>query len=65
MSDQHTNRIIELTRQLEELRKRMPAHSIPPALMVELDDLEEELAKEIARQAESRESSGSNGVFMV
>lgn len=46
------DRIAELTRQLEDLRKRMPAHSIPPALMAELDELEEQLAEEIARQAD-------------
>lgn len=51
MNNQSTDRIAELTRQLEELRKRMPAHSIPPALMAELDDLEEQLAEEFARQA--------------
>ncbi|MFN2146474.1 MAG: histidine kinase [Anaerolineales bacterium] len=36
-------RIVELERQIEELRKRFPAHSIPPGLMAELDELEEEL----------------------
>ncbi|MEJ2759832.1 MAG: hypothetical protein P8046_15250 [Anaerolineales bacterium] len=50
MTDEHTDRIAELTRQLEELRKRMPAHSIPPAMMAEMDDLEEQLSAEKARQ---------------
>lgn len=36
-------RIKELERQIEELKKRFPAHSIPPALMAELDELEEAL----------------------
>jgi hypothetical protein len=27
------------------LKKRWPAHSVPPAMMRELDDLEEELAE--------------------
>jgi hypothetical protein len=36
-------RIKELENKIEELRKRFPAHSIPPALMAELDELEEEL----------------------
>jgi len=57
MSDQPSNRIAELTRQLEDLRKRMPAHSIPPALMAELDELEEQLAEEIARQTGSQKSA--------
>lgn len=48
MSDKQ-NRIAELERKIEELKKRFPAHSIPPALMAELDELEEELEKEKAR----------------
>ena len=54
------DRIAELTRQLEELRKRMPAHSIPPAMMAELDDLEEQLADEIARQQNKNEKNPSD-----
>jgi hypothetical protein len=34
-----------LQRQIEDLKKRLPAHSIPPAMMAELDDLEERLEK--------------------
>jgi hypothetical protein len=42
--------IQELEEKIAELKKRWPAHSVPPALMRELDDLEEELA-EAQRQA--------------
>jgi hypothetical protein len=44
--------IHELEEKIAELKKRWPAHSVPPALMRELDDLEEELAEalEQARQ---------------
>jgi chaperonin cofactor prefoldin len=41
------DRIKELRRQIKDLKKRFPAHSIPPALMVELDELEEQLEEEI------------------
>ena len=43
-------RIQDLKKQIEDLKKRLPAHSIPPAMMVELDDLEEQLALEINKQ---------------
>jgi hypothetical protein len=33
----------ELTRRLADLKARMPAHSIPPSMMMELDELEEQL----------------------
>jgi L-lactate utilization protein LutB len=38
-------RIQELKEKIANLKKRWPAHSVPPALMRELDDLEEELAE--------------------
>lgn len=37
------NIIIELEKKIKELKDRMPAHSIPVAMMQELEDLEEEL----------------------
>jgi thioredoxin 1 len=36
--------IEELERRLADLKARMPAHSIPPSMMIELDELEEQLA---------------------
>lgn len=38
-------RIAELERQIEELKSRLPAHSIPPAMMAQLDELEEALER--------------------
>lgn len=35
--------IVEVQNQLENVRKRIPKHDIPAALMFELDELEEEL----------------------
>ncbi|HKJ28343.1 MAG TPA: hypothetical protein VJ965_11940 [Anaerolineales bacterium] len=40
-------KIVELERQIEDLKKRLPAHSIPPSMMAELDDLEEQLLAEL------------------
>jgi hypothetical protein len=51
------DRIEELKQLIEELRSRMPAHSIPPAMMAELDDLEEQLAEQISRQAGKDQSA--------
>ena len=43
------SRIRELEAQIAELKKRWPAHSTPPALMDQLDELEAELENERAR----------------
>ena len=42
-------RILELKDQIADLLKRWPAHSVPAALVQQLDDLEEELAKEVEK----------------
>ena len=36
-------RIKELERQIQDLKERWPAHSVPPAMLHRLDELEEEL----------------------
>lgn len=41
----NNKRIQELEEKIADLKKRWPAHSVPPAMLRELDDLEEELAK--------------------
>ena len=41
MSD--TERIAQLEKQINELKARLPKHSTPPAMIMELEDLEEEL----------------------
>ena len=35
--------VLALEKKIEELKKRMPAHSIPIEMMQELEDLEDEL----------------------
>lgn len=44
--------IRELERRITELKARFPAHSIPPALMAELDELEAQLAEAKERQTD-------------
>jgi len=48
-------RIQELEEKIAELKKRWPAHSVPPALMRELDDLEEELAEALEQAHQEEE----------
>jgi hypothetical protein len=43
------DRIQTLVDQIADLKKRWPAHSIPPAMMLRLDDLEDELENELKR----------------
>lgn len=40
-----TDRIQELNSRIAELKARLPRHSVPPAMLMELEDLEEELAQ--------------------
>jgi len=35
----------ELERQIADIKSRMPAHSVKPAMLQQLEDLEEELEK--------------------
>lgn len=44
------DKIEELKRKIEDLKKRLPAHSIPPAMIAELDELEEKLEEEMKKQ---------------
>jgi hypothetical protein len=44
----------ELEKRIADLRARMPKHSVPPAMLVELEDLEEALAH-------AQEAAGTGG----
>ena len=50
----NTVRIAQLEKEIEEMQARIPKHSVPPAMLIELEDLEEEL--EMLKAQESRES---------
>jgi BMFP domain-containing protein YqiC len=47
-----TQIIAELEARLADFHKRLPAHSIPAAMIAELDELDEVLAEARARLAE-------------
>jgi hypothetical protein len=46
-----STRVAELEQLIAELRARLPRHSIPPSMLLELDELEEQLAQ--ARREEN------------
>ena len=48
-----TERAAELRKQIADLKSRWPAHSVPPAMMQQLDALEEELDSELKKQSRS------------
>ena len=50
----NTVRIAQLEKEIEEMQARIPKHSVPPAMLIELEDLEEEL--EMLKAQENRES---------
>jgi cell division protein ZapA (FtsZ GTPase activity inhibitor) len=53
----NNQRIQELQEKIADLKKRWPAHSVPPAMMRELDDLEEELAEALERVHQEKDHS--------
>ena len=51
--------IDDLKRQIEELKDKWPKHSVPPAMLQQLDDLEEQLEDELRKSREEK-SAPSN-----
>jgi len=45
-----------LRTKIEDLKKQWPAHSVSPAMLRELEDLEEELEKELLNAEEGQKS---------
>ena len=56
-----SKKIEELKKQIADLESRWPAHSVPPAMLEQLEDLEEELARELEKAAKEQEESTPNG----
>jgi hypothetical protein len=54
-------RIEELERQIAELKRRWPAHSVPPTMLQQLDELEEELEREVNGAVEEKHSAKADG----
>lgn len=45
MMESVPERIARLEKQLADLERRLPAHSVPPAMILEMERIEEELAQ--------------------
>jgi hypothetical protein len=56
-----SERMEELKRQIAELERRWPAHSAPPTMLQQLDELEEELERELRKAAEDKDRAKANG----
>lgn len=53
-TDTQAERIDELERQIADLEARLPKHSIPPSMLIELEELEEAL-EEARSEAEEED----------
>ncbi len=51
-------RIAELERRIADLRARLPKHSVPPAMVQELESLEEELERLVGPSGEVGDEAG-------
>ncbi len=51
-------RVAELERRIADLRARLPRHSVPPAMLQELESLEEELERLIGGSEEVESETG-------
>jgi hypothetical protein len=56
-----SERIEELEKQIAELESRWPAHSVPPAMLQQLEELEEELERELKKAGVEQEDAKSGG----
>ncbi len=56
--DERTSLMSDLERRMAELRARLPRHTPPTAMMVELDELEDELAR-VEREHSSVQATAS------
>ena len=57
-------RVEQLEKQLADLEARLPAHSVPPSMIAELDELEEVLteARHEWQEQQARDASHFSGV---
>jgi hypothetical protein len=56
-----SRRIKELEKQIEELKSRWPAHSVPPTMLQQLDELEEELERELGKATTEPDDAKAEG----
>jgi hypothetical protein len=54
------DRVRKLREKIAELRARLPRHSVPPAMLIELEELEDEL-KRLVPRGKSKENEADHG----
>jgi hypothetical protein len=54
-------RVRELEGQIAELKSRWPSHSVPPTMLQQLEELEEELERELRKAAEGLANAQADG----
>jgi hypothetical protein len=59
LMEESAARVAELEKRLADLQSRLPAHSVPPSMIVELDELEEELALARRQWQEEQANEGT------
>lgn len=59
MSERGSNRVAELEERIADVKARLPQHSIPPAMLIELETLEEAL-EQARREAEHEAAQASD-----
>jgi len=57
----NSERIKELEKQISELKSRWPAHSVPPTMFQQLDELEGELERELEKATEEKSGAKAEG----
>jgi hypothetical protein len=60
MQGDSLDRVEELRAQIEELKNRWPAHSVPPALIMQLEELEAELEEALKTRQQGSPDAESN-----
>ncbi len=56
-----SERIKELEEQIADLNRRWPAHSVPPTMLEQLEELEEELERELKKaNVEQEDAKGGS-----
>lgn len=57
----NSGRIKELENQIAKLKRWWPAHSVPPTMLQQLDELEEELERELGKAKEGKTNAQAGG----
>ena len=56
-----SERIKELKRRIAELKSRWPAHTVPPTMLQQLEELEEELERKLRKAAQGEIDAQADG----